>query len=145
MKKNENLTPEQAAKIEAFQEHFWDFDWDENTGEDWVELMHECLDAGSLDFNSRESVEGFTNYLEPIWTELGDQERELCEQMRAVFREAGATEAQLTWGMLDHVPITRSQERKLNRLSKKLDDVRAKMLPVMGLAAALNETRAELG
>ena len=145
MKKNENLTPEQAAKIEAFQEHFWDFDWDENTGEDWVELMHECLDAAGLDFNSRENIEGFTNYLEPIWTELGDQERELCEQMRTVFREAGATEAQLTWGMLDHVPITRSQERQLNRLSKKLDDVRAKMLPVMGLAAALNEARAELG
>ena len=145
MKKNENLTPEQAAKIEAFQEHFWAFDWDESTGEDLVELMHEYLDATGLDFSSRESVEGFTNYLEPIWTELGDQERELCEQMRAVFREAGATEAQLTWGMLDHVPITRSQERKLNRLSKKLDDVRAKMLPVMGLAAALNEARAELG
>ena len=142
--KNKNLTPEQAAKIVAFQERFWDFDWYDNTGEDWAELMHECLDAGGFDFSSLESVEDFTNYLEPIWKELGDQERELCEQMQAVFREAGATEAQLTWGMLDHVPITRRQERKLNRLGRQLDSVRAKMLPVMGWAAALNEAREAL-
>lgn len=144
--RNNHMTPETAAKIEAFQDHFWNFDWSnrDDFAKDWVALMRESLDAGGLDFNSREKIEGFMNFLEPQWAELGRREKEIAEQIKDVFREAGATEVQLTWGIVENIRFTRKQERKLDRLASKMDEVRTKMLPIMGLAAALNEAKAQL-
>lgn len=117
----ENLTTEQVAKIETFQEHLANFDWNrrEDFGKDWIALMRESLEAAGLDFNSRESIDGFmNNVVEPFWKVLGQEEKEISDQMRVVFRAAGATEAQLTWGMVENVPITRRQERKTQQAGK---------------------------
>ena len=138
-----DFSPEMAKKVEAFEERFWNFDWNnkENFGKNWVALIRESLEAGGLDFNDREMVERFTDMLEPKWAELGRQEKEISEQIRAVFKEAGANEVQLTWGMVENIPLTRNQKRKLDRLTRKMDEVHIEMLPVMGVAAALNEAR----
>ena len=138
-----DFSPEMAEKVEAFEERFWNFDWNnkENFGKNWVALIRESLEAGGLDFNDREMVERFTDMLEPKWAELGRQEKEISEQIRAVFKEAGANDVQLTWGMVENIPLTRNQKRKLDRLTRKMDEVHIEMLPVMGVAAALNEAR----
>ena len=141
------ITAEQAAKIEQFQEHLMNFDWSlrETDEREFIDLIRESLEASGFDFENLDHVNrSMEEVLEPIWTDLGQQEKEIAARTQEIFRSAGATEAQLAWGMLDSVHLTRKQERELDKLVIKMDEVHIKMLPVMGLAAVLNEARRKL-
>ena len=148
--KNNHVTldysPEAAAKIEALQDRIRNSDWSnrDTFANDWVALIHESLEAGGLDFNNREMIERFMDFLEPKWAELGRREKEISDQIKEVFKEAGASESQLSWGMVENIRLTRKQERAIDRLARKMDEVRIEMLPIIGVAAALNEARAQL-
>ena len=141
-----DYSPETAAKIEALQERIRNSDWSnrETFANDWVALIRESLEAGGLDFSNREMIERFMDFLEPKWAELGRREQEISEQIKAVFKEAGASEIQLSWGMVENIRLTRKQERAIDRLARKMDEVRIEMLPIIGVAVALNEAKAQL-
>lgn len=88
---------------------------------------------------SLEDLLDFREGLEEDWTDFQIEEGRLIQSIKDEFRRAGATEAQLAWGMLENVRVGFRSQIRLARLFRKKDELTLRAIPTMCLAAACNE------
>ena len=115
-------------------------------GEQMLDMVRNGLTASGFDLTSREAIDGFENEIVgPIYEQKQAEEKRLCGEVWNILISAGATEMQLMWGNSSQARLTRKQEKKIQKLSDRIDRVRGELLISMTFAAVLNEARAALG
>ena len=114
-------------------------------GEQMLDLVRNGLTASGFDLSSREAIDGFENEIfGPIYEQKQEEEKRLCGEVWQIIISAGATEMHLMWGNSSQARLTRRQEKKIQKLSDRIDRVRGELLISMTFAV-LNEARAALG
>ena len=134
--------PETISEIRAY---FQGVRWAKPDPDELIEITRRFFQDHGLDFDNLQQVDHFLlSILEPQWKDCGLREQTLTAQIREEYRKAGATEPQLNWGKIENIPLSRKSERRVHQLREELDALRTSALPIMGMAAALNETKARL-
>ena len=114
-------------------------------GEQMLDLVRNGLTASGFELSSREAIDGFENEIfGPIYEQKQEEEKRLCGEVWQIIISAGATEMHLMWGNSSQARLTRRQEKKIQKLSDRIDRVRGELLISMTFAV-LNEARAALG
>lgn len=79
-----------------------------------------------IDTHDRDCIESLIDYLDEE-TETLDSQLAACEEeQKNILREAGATEAQITWQMFDYVELTRRQYKKIMKIQKQIDQIESR-------------------
>ena len=96
----------------------------------FVEHVMEMIVSRGID------KEELKNKLISNWSELDKRGEKLIKEMKEILKDAGATEAQIEWG-IDLPTLSWKEEKRMCQLETELKDVLVEMAAVKGAEEAL--------
>ena len=129
-------------RLKAVKKECDTFDWGNSDARSQIDKIRQLVETLGINLEDPHHVETISEgFLEPAWEKIGREEATLIAQLKDEFRKAGATEAQLTWGMVDNVPLGYAARKRVDRICRQLDELKEKAFPIMCLAVVFNEAR----